>query len=523
MNKIFTILLSIVISSAILGCTPKTPEPVTTWHRIIESDAEFPDDSVLISNGMTSGFYLITPYSPSVRSHHYYYALYSTTLDKSLPDSIPLIYNEKVEYYIELFQTRYKDRFNKWLRNSKYYMPHLKEMLEQEGVPKDLAYLPLIESGFNPKAVSRANAVGMWQFIESTGKIYGLKMNFWLDERRNYEKSTIAASNYLKDLYDEFGSWELALAGYNCGEIRIRDGIRKTNSYDYWIVSRTLPRETRNYVPKYIAAVIIAKNPRKYGFHEVNYDEKDRFVKTSVPPEKSLNDIANLVGYEPSELRNHNPGLISGITPPGGNYEIYIRPEFSERFERNNDKFASLKSVKPKRTTYKRYKVRSGDSLWLISRKFGVSINSIKRTNKLSSNTLKPGQRLRIKKSRTSYSPQGEVYAAKKSSRSKSKSSNSANTYIVKSGDTIGEIAENFGVKASSLKRYNGLSSSKIKAGQNLKIPPGSKNSINYKIKRGDTLSGIAVKYRVSVSEIKEWNNLKTTKLTAGKRLKIYR
>ena len=519
MNKIFTILFSIVISSAIIGCAPKTPEPVSTWHRVIEFDAEVPNDSELISNGMYSGFYFITPYSPSVRNHHHYYVIYSETLDNKLPNSIPLVYNEKVEYYIQLFQTRYKDKFNDWLRNSKYYMPHIKQMLEEQGMPTDIAYLPLIESGYNPKAVSHANAVGMWQFISSTGKIYGLKINFWLDERRNYEKATIAASNYLRDLYDEFGSWELALAGYNCGEIRVRDGIMKTRSHDYWVVSRTLPRETKNYVPKFIAAVMIAKDPRKYGFYEVNYSENDRFVKASVPSEKSLNDIAKVVGYEPSELKNHNPALISGITPPGGNYDLYIRPEYSDRFVQNNNKIASLKTVKPKKTTYKTYRVRSGDSLWLISKKFGVSIKSIKRTNKLSSNTLRPGQKLRISKSRSSYGSPGKVKTARKSSPSRSHSV----TYVVKRGDTIGEIAENFGVKTSSLKSYNGLRTSKIKAGQKLKIPPGNKNSINYRIKRGDTLSEIAVKYRVSVNEIKEWNNLKTTKLTAGKKLKIYR
>ena len=291
----------------------------------------------------------------------------------------------------------------------------------------------------------------MWQFISSTGKIYGLKINFWVDERRDYEKATLAASNYLRDLYDEFGSWELALAGYNCGEIRVRNGILKTSSYDYWVVSKTLPRETKNYVPKFIAAVMIAKNPKKYGFQEINYDEKEPFQKVTVPPEKSLNDIAKVVGYEPEELRNHNPGLISGITPPGSDFDIFIRPEYSENFIQNNDKIDSLKTVKPKKSTYKTYRVRSGDSLWLIARKFGVSINSIKRTNKLSSNTLRPGQRLRIKKSKSGYSSGGKVYTAKKSSSSTKRGSSP--TYTVRSGDTIGEIAQKFGVKTSSLKR----------------------------------------------------------------------
>ena len=515
MFKIFGVSFLIVVFFASFSCTPKTTDHVTTWyrvveHRIIEIEADVADDPALVSKGMYSGFHLVVPYSSPVRDVDHYNSSYYSVLDTTYTDNNPFFYNKKIEYYLKLFQTSRRKGFKKWLKNSRYYMPKLKQILKEENIPTDLAYLPLIESGFEPDAVSSKNAVGLWQFIRSTGKNYGLKINFWLDERKDHEKATVAASSYLKDLYEEFDSWELALASYNCGHVRVRKGVKKTKSYNFWVVSKTLPRETRNYVPKFIASVIIAKNPEKYGFKEVSYNGRNQFVKVSVPPLKSLNDIAKIVGYKPEDIRNHNPALIRGVTPPGGNFDIYVRPEFLEKFEENSWRIARLRNVIPKKSVYKTYRVKNGDSLWLIGKKFGVSTNSIKRTNKLSSDILRPGQKLTIKKSVPVYSFPNKPHKT-------------TTTYIVQRGDTLGEIAQNFGVGTSSLKRYNGLTSSKIKVDQKLEIPLGSRESIDYRIKYGDTLSEIAAKYRVSVNNIKKWNNLKTSLLIAGKNLRIYR
>jgi len=528
MKKIYINITFIIFSVFIISCAPK-PAPVTTWHKVINIEVKTPTDDILINQGMPSGFFLITPHSNAVRKNAEYYETYYTVIDEVFKDSIPVVYNERVEYYIEFFQTNYHNNFIKWMERSEIYMPELKKLLISQGMPTDLAYLPLIESGYNPTARSHANAVGMWQFISSTGKIYGLKIDNWQDERRNVEKATLAASGYLKDLHDEFGSWELALASYNCGEVRVRRTIKLANSNDYWEISRLLPRETRNYVPKYMAALIIAKNPRQFGFAETHYDDSPKFVKVPVPPEKSLNDIAKLTGYNPEKLKKHNPALIGGITPPGNNYELLIEPGYQEKFESNKNEIASLKRVKPRTTTYKTYRVRNGENLWLIARKFGVSVNSIKKTNRLKSNMIKPGQKLKIKKTTSYKKSSSGTYTASKSQTKKTVSKKSSNktssrqTYTVKKGETIGEIAENFGIGLSVLKRYNGIKSSNIRAGQKLKIPPGSKKTINYNIKNGDTLSDIADRYRVSVTELKKWNNLRTTKLTAGKKLKIYR
>ncbi len=528
MKKIYINITFIIFSFIIVSCAPK-PAPVTTWHKVINFDVNTPNDDYLINNGMPSGFFLITPYSNAIRENSYYYETYYTVIDEAFKNSIPITYNERIEYYIEFFRTNYHNNFIKWMERSEIYMPELKRLLTERGMPTDLAYLPLIESGYNPNAVSHANAVGMWQFISSTGKIYGLEINNWKDERRNVEKATLAASGYLGDLYEEFGSWELALASYNCGEVRVRRTIKLAGSNDYWEISRLLPRETRNYVPKYMAALIIAKNPRHYGFTETKYDDSPKFVKVAVPPEKSLKDIASLADYDHKKLKKQNPELIGGITPPGTNYQLLVDPGHKEAFESKKDEFASLKNVKPSATTYKRYKVRNGDNLWLIARKFGVSVNSIKRNNRLKSNMIKPGQSLKIKKT-TSYGSSSGSYTATsskstsvKKKTTSTKTSSSRQVYTVRKGETIGEIAENFGIGLSVLKRYNGMKSSNIRAGQKLKIPPGSKKTINYNIKNGDTLSDIADRYRVSVNELQKWNNLRTTKLTAGNKLKIYR
>jgi len=526
MKKLCINIIFIIFSFFVISCAQK-PAPVTTWHEVIIIDVDTPSDDLLINNGMPSGFFLITPQSKAIRDNTYYYEYYVALVDEIFKDSIPVTYNERVEYYIEFFQSNYHNNFIIWLERSKFYMPGIKKVLASEGMPSDLAYLPLIESGYNPNAVSHANAVGMWQFISSTGKIYNLKIDNWQDERRNVEKATIAASGYLRDLYDEFGSWELALASYNCGEVRVRRTIKLADSNDFWEISRLLPRETRNYVPKYMAALIIAKNPTYFGFPETIYDDSPKLVKVDVPPEKSLSDIAKVTGYNPEELKQHNPSLTGRITPPGNNYSLLIEPGYIDNFENNKDQIASLKKVKPRTTTYKTYRVRNGDNLWLIARKHGVSVNSIKRTNRLKSNMIKPGQKLKIKKTTSYGSSSSSTYTASKSKnvnkKSTSNRTSSRQVYTVRKGETIGEIAENFGVGLSVLKRHNGLRSSNIRAGQKLKIPAGSKKTINYNIKSGDTLSEIADRYRVSVTELKKWNNLQTTKLTAGNNLKIYR
>lgn len=516
MKKVLTIAFTLIILINLYSCASKTADvEKINWPEVTKLNLKVPSDSKLYSRGMKSGFFLITPHSNSLRNYHLYYDTYRSLVENVFPDNIPITYNKRVEHYINLFSHKQRKNFEKWLLRSQTIFPKLEKLLKEQGLPTDFAYLPLIESGYNPNARSRMNAVGLWQFIRSTGKIYGLRIDPYVDERRDLHKSTLAAANYLMDLKEEFGSWELSMAGYNCGNLRVRRTMNTTNSDDYWYLASILPRETRNYVPKYIAAMLISKNPERYGFPKYDYIEEE-IVKVSVPPEKKLSEIAEVVDIEPKELKSLNPSLIAGITPPKEHFQINIPSSHKEIFESKTTEIASLKSYKKKFTTTITYRVRSGDSLSVIARRFGSSVSSIKRANNLKSSFIRTGQRLRIPKRSVTY------YSKSETKKSSKKTSSKSSYYVVKSGDTLGEVAEKFGVGLSSLKNYNGINGSTIKAGQKLSIPPGSKGSTNYRIRSGDTLSEIALKYRVSVADLKKWNNLNSSKLVTGEKIKIY-
>ncbi len=417
--------------------------------------------------------------------------------------------NSRVEHYIRRFSGKGKRNFAEILKRSGKFLPEIKEILRSEEIPPEIAYLPLIESGFNPRAVSNKNAVGLWQFIRPTGLKYGLKIDYWVDERMNVEKSTLAAAQYLKKMHKEFGSWELALAGYNCGEKRVSRAIRKTGSTDFWTLSRKLPRETRNYLPKFNAAVIIAKNPEKYGFRITEMD-KD-YEAVSVPPRKSLAEIANLLDMGYKEISKYNPSLIGLSTPPGKNYELKVPTGYAEKLLAVKNEVEALKDVQtPFRTRPARYTVKPDDSLWKIARKFGTSVEKLKYANRLSGSIIRPGQRLKIP------ARLNVVYVK----------------HRIRPGENIYVLAKRYGTTIDEIKRANNLKGSLIIAGKTLSIPQRLSYSyvprsvpkkVHHKIIPGDTLSELALRYRVSVPQIKRWNNMSSTTLIAGRNLVIYK
>ena len=417
--------------------------------------------------------------------------------------------NSKVDRYIRRFSGKGKENFAVILRRSGKYLPEIRETLRSEGVPQEIAYLPIIESGFNPRAVSKKNAVGLWQFIRPTGLKYGLKINYWTDERMHAEKSTLAAARYLRKLFDEFGSWELALAAYNCGEKRVAKAIRKTGSTDFWTASRRLPRETRTYVPKFNAALIIAQNPEKYGFR-ITETGKD-YEAVRVPPRKSLAEIANLLDMGYKEISNYNPSLVGLSTPPGENYELKVPKGYGEKLLAVKSEVETLKDVKtPFRTRPVRYTVRPDDSLWKIAKRFGTSVEKLKYANDLSGSIIRPGQRLKIP-------TRGNIIYVK---------------HRIRPGENIYVLAKRYGTSIDEIKRANNLKGSLIIAGKTLSIPQRLSytyvprdvpRKLHHKIIPGDTLSELALRYRVSVSQIKRWNNMSSTTLIAGRNLVIYK
>ncbi len=376
----------------------------------------------------------------------------SLTLESHKDIKFEIKRNSRVEHYIRRFSSgKGKKNFTLIFKRSEKYLPDIRQTLRAERVPLEIAYLPVIESGFNPRAVSNKNAVGLWQFIRPTGLKYGLRINHWVDERMNPEKSTVAAARYLRKLFEEFGSWELALAAYNCGEKRVARAIRQTGSTDFWTVSKKLPRETRNYVPKFNAALIMAKNPEKYGFRITETGKN--YEAVSVPPRKSLVHIANLLGIGHKEISKYNPSLIGGATPPKNNYKLKVPKGYGKELLAAKNKVEGLKDVKsPFRTRPIKYTVKPNNSLWEIARKFGTSVEDLKAANNLSGSIIRPGQRLKIP-------ARGNVIYVK---------------HRIRPGENIYVLARRYGTSIDEIKRANNLESSLIVAGKTLSIPQNS-------------------------------------------------
>jgi membrane-bound lytic murein transglycosylase D len=433
---------------------------------------------------------------------------------------IPIVINTRVEQFIQYFQTTARRAFTHWLARSEKYIPLMRSLLKENGLPEDLVYLALIESGFNPYAYSRSKASGPWQFISLTGKRYGLRSNWWMDERRDPEKSTIAAAKYLKDLYDLFECWYLAAASYNAGEKRIATAIKRYRTEDFWELTkyRYLKRETKDYVPQMIAAALVAKDPEKYGFIDIEYQEPLCYDKVKVPEVTDLRLIAQACEVDIEEIKALNPELSRWCTPPNfPNYEIKIPFGMKELFLNN---FENLYTGE--RFQFKIHIVKKGESLSKISKLYRVDLEPILEINQLKKTSrLSTGMNLLIPL------PKGQGFMpddiAKKKSNGKDRNSKPpGTTYMIKKGDTLWSIANEMGVNIGTLSRWNNLHPKKnLMPGDKLKIGmveildpvdepqgKGAGKEIIYVVKEGDTLWSIGKKFNLTVPEIKTSNQL---------------
>ncbi len=294
-----------------------------------------------------------------------------------------------VERNIVLFTERIKDRFSLWLSRSGKYLDLIKDILKSKDLPEDIAFLPLIESGFNPTAYSIAKAVGPWQFIASTAKRYGLKIDWWRDERRDPVKSTLAAADYLKDLYSMFGSWNLAMAAYNAGEGKILKALNRTKKDDFWDLTSTkyIKKETKEYVPRFVAARMIATNPAEYGFNEINYHEPFDYDEVVIDHPLDLEVAARCANTTVEVIRELNPELRRWSTPPGeSSYALRIPVGKKEEFLRNLSEIP-----KEKWFSIEKYRVKKGDTIKKIAQKTGIPVNVILELNN-GLKTLKAGE-----------------------------------------------------------------------------------------------------------------------------------
>jgi len=463
---------------------------------------------------------------------------------------ITLPYNEIVKNYIILYSEKMSAKMSEILGLSRYYMPIFEEILNRYDMPEELKAMAVIESALNPRAVSRAGAKGMWQFMYATAKMYDLHIDSFVDERLDPVKSAEAAAQYLKDSYEIFGDWNLAIASYNCGAGNVNRAIRRSGGKrEFWDIYPYLPRETRGYVPAFVGALYAMNYYKEHGIKPAVIEMPAHVDTFKINKMLHLRQVSDLTGAPIDELKNLNPQYSHEIIP-GNDREYILRLpyNYSNAFIDNEDSLyrhkadeyfnpVTLKKIKDgadgERVVYT---VRSGDYLGRIASRHRCTVAQIKRWNNLSSNNIRVGQRLVIYRG-------GNAPASASSSSSAAKSAPPANatTYTVKSGDVLGKIAERHGCTVAQLKSWNGLTSNNIRVGQKLIVAaPATKASqaaqtskaassssgeyTTYVVREGDSFYSIAKNYPgVSAQNIMDYNGLSSSKIRPGMTIKIPR
>ncbi len=453
---------------------------------------------------------------------------------------IPQVEDERVDHWVEFLSHRGRRWFSRWLARSTRYVPIFWQITDRYQLPRDVVFLGMVESGFSPHAYSWAHAAGPWQFMPATGRRYGLKVGFWLDERRDFVKSTDAAARYLSDLYRIFDDWHLAFAAYNAGPGKVRRALRRMKSDSFWEISKSyhLRRETKHYVPKILAAARISKEPNKFGFESVPYQPELKWQVVTVTIATSLETLSKACGGEVSkeELSLLNPELRCKVSPPGHKYPLRVPDGLKETCleglnsipaeERTTYRYALLKEkdslksisqrygadpkeilrfndideaqlvdfqelvipltvkqaqtiaiVEPKANRFRpgkygpdgnnliMHRVRSGDSLWKISRKYRVSLKKLRLWNGLwRKSRLRIGQRLRVYTGRAGAPGKGSGRRTRSSTKKKLPKG-SAKTHRVRSGESLWIVAQRYGTTVETLRKLN-----RLKAGATLSI-----------------------------------------------------
>lgn len=484
--------------------------------------------------------------------------------------TVPLIQNAQVNRHLVYYTLRRPEVMEIWRERAEIYKPMMEKIFKEEGVPEELVYLSFIESGINPTARSWASAVGMWQFISATARVYGLEINWWVDERRDPEKATRAAARHLKDLHNIWGDWHLAMANYNISPRGLNRAINRAGGVkDYWTAYPYLPRETRGYVPGFIATTMINLSPEEFGFKK-NYGQQPySYDVVEVDGLMALDVLAGAIGISTDDLKSYNPELLRWATPPGNKYQLKIPKGKKEELLAVYDSLPKESANQ----TITMHTVRSGESIGLIARKYGTTVSGIFASNENLSSTIYPGQVLAVPLPPGST---GELSAnlptnqrsgtttrrATSSSNVSIPANSSRMNYKVKTGDTIGHIAEWYDVRAYQIRTWNGIGNT-IRVGQSLKIyvpnnlsghyekvdgmsfrdkqnlesrqrkgenifagissssSSSSSSGSSYTVKKNDTLSEIARKHGVSQSQLKELNNLSGSRIYVGQVLKL--
>ena len=387
---------------------------------------------------------------------------------------IPMELNDRVQFWIDLFTGRERDRFATYLSRQGIYEDMINERLEARGLPSELLYLALIESGFSPVARSRASAIGLWQFMAATARFEGLEVSEFVDERRNPDRATSAALQHLERLYHQFGSWYLAAAAYNSGSGRVERALRRrvagARGHDslFWQIHASLPSETRNYVPKLIAATVIARNRERFGFQDVIVLRPSAVDSVIVPDATDLEVIADAAGIAKQRIVELNPHLYRGVTPPRRQTMVLLPDGLAEPFA------VAFAEIPPeKRLRFLEHTVRRGETLSGIASRYGSTVSVLQEANGIRrANQISVGQRIRI----PSAGMRAAAVTRVASSSTSNRSSSDVSTYRVRSGDSMWSIARRQGITVGELMRWNQLTeNSIIKPGDRLIVrePPG--------------------------------------------------
>lgn len=519
MNKLWTVSLLVTMT---LGCAHNRSE--STWSEAAKDEGS----STLRDIG---SFRLSDPEGPKV-------------VDQEL-ESIPTEINPSVEKWLAYFQGRGRPHMERYLARSTRYELLMKKVLRDNGLPEDLFYIALIESGFSSKATSHASAVGYWQFIRGTGKHYGLQINAFVDERRDPVLATQAAADYFKGLYSVFGSWYLAMASYNVGENRVKREVMNNYTRDFWELARKkrLPRETIEYVPKFLAAKLIGKDPAKYGFGDIDYLPPIEFDHITVVQPVNLRMMADKMNLNYEDFKALNPKFKGEVAPvKGKDLVLRIPPGTNaQAMLAANESFVQTVQFVADSGETQTYRIKQGDTLGSIARRYRTTVAYLRDLNDLSKKKhLRIGMKIQVPDRTPLKSRSGQMQASSPKSSSTAKpvrevsstsSSSGARVYVVQSGDSLFTIAKKYATSVAELKRINNIKNGNtLKVGAKIKLPGGDTTTQQSRtpakkvhvVKRGENLSVIASKYNIAIGELKTANNIRNpATLFVGARLVI--